>query len=143
MVHEIFSLEKITRLKQRHREAKLIAHPECEEAVLRIADFIGSTTQLLKFAETDEASSYIVATEPGILHSMQQNAPGKTFIAAPPDNACACNNCPHMKLNTLEKLYLCMKYELPEITMDEDLRIAAKKPIDRMLELSSQLGLGG
>ena len=143
MVHEIFSLEKITRLKQRHPDAKLIAHPECEEAVLRIADFIGSTTQLLKYAEKDNAGTYIVATETGILHQMQQNAPGKTFIAAPPDNACACNDCPHMKLNTLEKLYLCMKYELPEIEMEEQLRLAAKKPIDRMLVLSKQLGLGG
>ena len=143
MVHEIFSLEKITRLKQRHPDAKLIAHPECEEAVLRVADFIGSTTQLLKYAEKDDAGTYIVATETGILHQMQQNAPGKTFIAAPPDNACACNDCPHMKLNTLEKLYLCMKYELPEIEMEEQLRLAAKKPIDRMLVLSKQLGLGG
>ena len=143
MVHEIFSLEKIIRLKQRHPDAKLIAHPECEEAVLRVADFIGSTTQLLKYAEKDDAGTYIVATETGILHQMQQNAPGKTFIAAPPDNACACNDCPHMKLNTLEKLYLCMKYELPEIEMEEQLRLAAKKPIDRMLVLSKQLGLGG
>ena len=143
MVHEIFSLEKIMRLKQRHPDAKLIAHPECEEAVLRIADFIGSTTQLLKFAEIDEGSTYIVATETGILHSMQQKARNKTFIAAPTDNACACNNCPHMKLNTLEKLYLCMKYELPEIIMEEEVRLAAKKPIDRMLELSRRLGLGG
>jgi quinolinate synthase len=142
MVHEIFSLEKITRLKQRHPEAKLIAHPECEEAVLRIADFIGSTTQLLKFVEKDDALVYIVATETGILHSMQQNARNKTFIAAPPDNACACNDCPHMKLNTLEKLYLCMKYEQPEILMDEEVRLAAKKPIDRMMELSKILGLG-
>ena len=143
MVHEIFSLEKIIKLKQRHPDAKLIAHPECEEAVLRVADFIGSTTQLLKYAEKDDAPTYIVATETGILHQMQQNAPGKTFIAAPPDNACACNDCPHMKLNTLEKLYLCMKYELPEIEMEEQLRLAAKKPIDRMLVLSKQLGLGG
>jgi len=143
MVHEIFSLEKITKLKLRHPEAKLIAHPECEEPILRIADFIGSTTQLLKYTEKNNASVYIVATEPGILHCMQQNAPGKTFISAPPDNACACNNCPHMKLNTLEKLYLCMKYELPEIIMDEELRLAAKKPIQKMLELSKQLGLGG
>ncbi len=143
MVHEIFSLEKITRLKVRHPEAKLIAHPECEDAVLQIADFIGSTTQLLKYTKEDSASSFIVATESGILHKMRLNMPGKTFIAAPPDNACACNDCPHMKLNTLEKLYLCLKFELPEITMDEDLRLAAKKPIDRMLQLSEQLGIGG
>jgi len=143
MVHEIFSLEKITRLKERHPEAKLIAHPECEEAVLRIADFIGSTTQLLKYTQTDSSNAFIVATEAGILHKMQQACPQKTFIAAPPDNSCACNDCPHMKLNTLEKLYLCLKYELPEITMPEDLRLAAKKPIDRMLRMSMELGLIG
>lgn len=141
MVHEIFSLEKIVRLKERHPEAKVIAHPECEEAVLQVADFIGSTTQLLKYTEDPQYSSFIVATESGILHQMQLNSPGKTFIAAPPDNACACNDCPHMKLNTLEKLYLCMKYEQPEILMDETLRLQAKKPIDRMLEMSKQLGL--
>jgi len=141
MVHEIFSLEKIIKLKERHPEAKMIAHPECEDAVLRIADFIGSTTQLLKYATEDAAQSFIVATETGILHQMQQNAPEKTFIPAPPDNACACNDCPHMKLNTLEKLYLCMKYGTPEVTMPEDLRVAARKPIDRMLELSRQFGL--
>jgi quinolinate synthase len=141
MVHEIFSLEKITRLKQRHPEAKFIAHPECEESVLEIADFIGSTTQLLKYTERKGLNSFIVATEAGILHKMKEGSPQKTFIAAPPDNTCACNDCPHMKLNTLEKLYLCMKYEQPEILMDEELRIAAKKPIDKMLELSRQLGL--
>ena len=143
MVHEIFSLEKITRLKVRHPEAKLLAHPECEEAVLAIADFIGSTTQLLKFSETDSAQSFIVATEAGILHRMRLNCPSKTFIAAPPDNACACNDCPHMKLNTLEKLYTCLKYEQPEILMEESLRLASKIPIDRMLDLSKSLGLGG
>ena len=143
MVHEIFSLEKITRLKERHPDAKLIAHPECEDPVLRIADFIGSTTQLLKYVKNNNSSKFIVATETGILHSMQRDAPGKILIAAPPDNACACNDCPHMKRNTLEKLYISMKYETPEITMDEQLRVAAKKPIDRMLELSKKLGLGG
>lgn len=143
MVHEIFSLEKIVKLKARHPEAKMIAHPECEEAVLQIADFIGSTSQLLKYTQTNEAKSFIVATETGILHQMQQAAPTKTFIPAPPDNACACNDCPHMKLNTLEKLYLCLKYELPEITMEESIRLAAKKPIDRMLDLSRQFGLIG
>jgi quinolinate synthase len=141
MVHEIFSLEKITRLKERHPEAKLIAHPECEEPVLRIADFIGSTTQLLKYTQESDSKSFIVATEAGILHQMMQKSPDKIFIAAPPDNACACNDCPHMKLNTLEKLYLCIKYELPEILMPEDVRLAAKKPIDRMLEMSKQLGI--
>jgi quinolinate synthase len=141
MVHEIFSLEKITKLKVRHPEAKIIAHPECEANVLAIADFIGSTTGLLKFTQRDEAQEYIVVTETGILHQMQKENPAKTFIPAPPNNACACNDCPHMKLNTLEKLYLCMEYEEPEITMEEGLRIAAKKPIDRMLEISAQAGL--
>jgi quinolinate synthase len=143
MVHEIFSLEKITRLKIRHPKAKLIAHPECEDAILNIADYIGSTTQLLKYSTTDSANEYIVATETGILHQMQQNSPQKTFIPAPPTNSCACNDCPHMKLNTLEKLYLCMEYEQPEITMDETLRIAAKKPMDRMMEISRAAGLIG
>lgn len=143
MVHEIFSLEKITKLKIRHPQAKLIAHPECEEAVLAIADYIGSTTQLLKYSETDPSEQYIVATETGILHQMQQNSPKKTFIPAPPTNNCACNDCPHMKLNTLEKLYLCMEYEQPEILMEESLRQAAKKPMDRMLEISQAAGLIG
>jgi quinolinate synthase len=141
MVHEIFSLEKITKLKIRHPKAKVIAHPECEAPVLAIADYIGSTTGLLKFTQKDDAKEYIVVTETGILHQMQKNNPTKTFIPAPPNNSCACNDCPHMKLNTLEKLYLCMEYELPEITMDEALRLAAKKPIDRMLEISAQYGL--
>lgn len=143
MVHEIFSLEKITKLKIRHPQAKLIAHPECEDAILRIADYIGSTTQLLKYTKSDSSNEYIVATETGILHQMQQDNPLKTFIPAPPTNNCACNDCPHMKLNTLEKLYLCMKYESPEITMDETLRLAAKKPMDRMLAISRAAGLLG
>ncbi|MBU6158320.1 MAG: quinolinate synthase NadA [Bacteroidetes bacterium] len=141
MVHEIFSLEKITRLKFNHPGAKVIAHPECLESVLEIADYIGSTTQLLQFAKTDAADTFIVVTETGILHQMMKNSPEKTFIPGPPLNNCACNDCPHMKRNTLEKIYLCMKYELPEITMDETLRLAAKKPLDRMLELSA--GIGG
>lgn len=141
MVHEIFSVEKITRLKVRHPEAKIIAHPECEEAVLQLADFIGSTTQLLNYSKNDSANSFIVATETGILHQMLKDSPNKTLIPAPPNNACACNDCPHMKLNTLEKLYLCMQYELPELTMDEALRLAAKKPIDRMLDISNRLGI--
>lgn len=141
MVHEIFSVEKITKLKIRHPQAKVIAHPECEEPVLKLADFIGSTTQLLKYTEKDASQEFIVATETGILHQMIKSNPHKTFIPAPPDNACACNDCPHMKRNTLEKIYLCMEYEMPEILMDEELRLAAKKPIDRMLELSAQFGL--
>lgn len=141
MVHEIFSREKITRLKVRHPGAKVIAHPECEEVVLEMADFIGSTSQLLKFSKNDAATEFIVATEPGILYQMEKNSPEKKFIPAPPDNSCACNECPHMKLNTLEKLYLCLKYELPEITMDEETRLAALKPIRRMMEMSAALGL--
>ncbi len=141
MVHEIFSLEKIIKLKHRHPKAKFIAHPECEDTVLAQADFIGSTTGLLNFTKSDTATEFIVATETGILHQMQKNSPDKVFIPAPPNNSCACNDCPHMKLNTLEKLYLCLKYELPEITMDEELRIAAKAPIELMLKISAQYGL--
>ena len=143
MVHEIFSLEKITKLKIRHPQAKLIAHPECEEAVLALADYIGSTTQLLKYSIADAAMQYIVATETGILHQMQQSSPQKSFIPAPPTNSCACNDCPHMKLNTLEKLYVCMQYETPELVMGENLRLAAKKSMDRMMEISRKAGLIG
>ena len=141
LVHEIFSLEKITKLKIRHPKAKIIAHPECEEQILALADYIGSTTGLLKFSQHHTSKEFIVATEAGILHQMQKLSPEKTFIPAPPNNSCACNNCPYMKLNTLEKLYISMKYELPEILMNEDLRIAAKKPIDRMLEISRKYNL--
>lgn len=143
MVHEIFSMEKITKLKVRYSHAKVIAHPECEEPVLRLADFIGSTTQLLKYAVNGPDDTYIVVTESGILHQMQKDSPHKTFIPAPPTNNCACNDCPYMKLNSLEKLYLCMKYELPELTMNEAFRIAAKKPLDRMMEISRAAGLLG
>ena len=141
MVHEIFSLEKITKLKIRHPEAKVIAHPECEEPVLRIADYIGSTSGLLKYSRENEAQTFIVVTEAGILHQMQKESPNKTFIPGPPENTCACNDCPYMKLNTLEKLYLCMKYEVPEIEMEEYLRLAAKIPMDRMMEISAKYGL--
>jgi len=141
MVHEIFSLEKITKLKIKHPKAKLIAHPECEDPILRIADYIGSTTGLLKYTQKDDSQEYIVATETGILHQMMKASPQKTFIPAPPNNNCACNDCPHMKLNSLEKIYLCMEYETPEILMDEDLRLASLKPIKRMLEISEKAGL--
>ncbi|MCX6290919.1 MAG: quinolinate synthase NadA [Bacteroidetes bacterium] len=141
MVHEIFSLEKISKLKQKHPQAKFIAHPECEPAVLELADYIGSTTGLLNYSASNSANEFIVATETGIIHQMAKESPGKTFIPAPPNNSCACNDCPHMKLNTLEKLYLCLKYELPEINLPEDLRIKALKPIKRMLEISAQHGL--
>src|SRR6201996_5977734 len=141
MVHEIFSLEKITKLKIRHPEAKLIAHPECEEPILRLADYIGSTTALLNYTRQDTGMEYIVATETGILHQMQLSSPSKIFIPAPPTTNCACNDCPHMKLNTLEKLYLCMQYEQPELIMDPVLMHAARKPINRMLEISARYGL--
>lgn len=141
MVHEIFSLERITRLRAQHPDAKFIAHPECEAPVLALADFIGSTTALLNFAKRDPATEFIVGTETGILHQMQKEAPGKTFIPAPPENNCACNDCPHMKLNTLEKLYICLKHETPEIILPEALRAAAEKPIRRMLELSASFGM--
>lgn len=141
MVHEIFSLEKITKLKVRYPNAKIIAHPECEEPILRISDFIGSTTALLNYSKKDSAQEFIVVTETGILHQMKKESPQKTFIPAPPENNCACNDCPHMKLNTIEKLYLCMKYEVPAIEMDETLRLQAKAPIDKMLQISKAAGL--
>jgi len=141
MVHEIFSREKITKLKERHPEAKLLAHPECEDIILQMADYIGSTTGLLKYAGKSDANEFIVATESGIIHQMQKENPGKTFIPAPPNNNCACNDCPHMKRNTLEKLYLCMKNEQPEIFVPADIIERAVKPIERMLEISAQLGL--
>lgn len=141
MVHEIFSLKKITELKHAHPEAQLIAHPECEEPILAEADFIGSTTGLLQYTQSNNAKSYIVATESGIIHQMQQVSPEKTFIAAPPDNNCACNECPHMKLNTLEKIYLCMKNELPEITIAPHIMEQALLPLQRMLEISQRAGI--
>jgi len=141
MVHEIFSREKITKLKERYPGAKLLAHPECEEAVLQMADYIGSTTGILKYASKHDDQEFIVATESGIIHQMEKENPGKTFIPAPPNNNCACNDCPHMKRNTLEKLYLCLKNELPEITVPQDIIEKAVKPIERMLEISASLGL--
>lgn len=141
MVHEIFSTEKIWKLKSRHPKAKVIAHPECEIPVLDLADYIASTTGLLKYTKNNNANEFIVATESGIIHQMQKESPDKVFIPAPPDNGCACNDCPHMKRNTLEKLYLCMKYESPEITIPEEIRIPAKRSIDRMLEISALHGL--
>jgi quinolinate synthase len=137
IVHEIFSEQKLIRLKVRHPNAPVLAHPECEEPVLRLADHIGSTSSIRRYAAESGATEFIVATESGILHQMQKDNPGKTFIAAPPDNGCACNDCPHMKLNTLEKLYLCLKHRQPELTMEEGLRVRALRPIERMLEMST------
>jgi quinolinate synthase len=138
MVHEIFSLEKITKLKNRHPNAEIIAHPECEEIVLKQADFIGSTTALLKRTQESSKQEFIVATESGIIYQMQKASPEKIFIPAPPDNSCACNDCPHMKLNTLEKLYLCMKNELPEVIITKDIADRALLPLKRMLEISAK-----
>ena len=136
IVHETFSDRKILGLKMDNPDALLIAHPECEEAILNKADFIGSTSALLKFVQENEAKKFIVATEEGIIYQMQKKCPEKIFIAAPPDSNCACNECPYMKLNTMEKLYLCMRDQKPEIILDEDVRIRALKPIRKMLEMS-------
>ncbi len=137
IVHEAFSEERILKLKLEYPEAKIIAHPECEEILLSHADYIGSTSKLLQYIKDDSASVYIVATEPGIIHQMQKTEPHKMFIPAPPqDETCACNNCPHMKLNTMEKLYLCMKNLTPKIEMSEDLRLRALAPLEKMLEMS-------
>jgi len=141
MVHEIFSREKITKLKERYPGAKLLAHPECEEVILQMADYVGSTTGILKYATKSPDKEFIVATEAGILHQMQKDNPGKVFIPAPPNNNCACNDCPHMKRNTLEKLYLCLKNEMPEITVPKHIIDLAVKPIERMLEISARLCL--
>jgi quinolinate synthase len=140
-VHDILSTEAIIRLKTEHPDAKLIAHPECKAQVLELADFIGSTTALLKFTQSDLSQKYIVATETGILHKMQLDSPGKKFIIVPSDETCSCNDCPYMKLNTLEKLYLSMKNERPEIVLDLKTIEMARKPIERMLKLSELAGL--
>jgi quinolinate synthase len=136
IVHETFSLRKLLGLKERHPEALVIAHPECEEAVLAKADYIGSTTALLKYAVSSPAREFIVVTEAGILHQMQKQAPDKTFIAAPPDANCACNECPFMRKNTLEKVFLSLRDLEPRIEMSADLIARAKRPIERMLALS-------
>lgn len=136
IVHETFSDKKIIQLKLENPNALLIAHPECEEPILNRADFVGSTSALLKFTIENSANEFIVATEEGIIYQMQKASPNKIFIPAPPNANCACNECPYMKLNTMEKLYLCMKDGRPEITLDEDIRLRALKPIQRMLEMS-------
>ncbi|MBK9285436.1 MAG: quinolinate synthase NadA [Sphingobacteriaceae bacterium] len=141
MVHEIFSLKKLLELKLNNPNAQIIAHPECEEEILNYADFIGSTTALLNYTKSNKANEFIVLTETGILHQMQKNSPNKTFIPAPPENNCACNDCPHMKLNTLEKIYLTLKHEQPELHMSDDLLNKAKNPILKMMELSAKFGL--
>lgn len=136
IVHETFSLQKLLAIKLRHPDAKIIAHPECEEPLLERADFIGSTAALLKYVENDNAQAFIVVTEPGIIHQMQKRAPDKQLIPAPPDANCACNECPFMRLNTPEKVYLALRDLEPRLEMDEDLRRRALVPIERMLALS-------
>ena len=137
IVHETFSEKKIVQLQARHPEAEIVAHPECEPPVLRHARYIGSTTALLRYSQQSDSEAFIVATEPGIIHQMQKRMPQKRFIPAPPTNTCACNECPHMRLNTLEKLYWAMKNRAPEITLPEATRAAALKPIQAMLEMSA------
>jgi quinolinate synthase len=136
IVHETFSEKKIVQLQVAHPDAEVIAHPECEESVLRHAHFIGSTTALLRYTQTSPSQAFIVATEPGIIHQMQRQNPGKHYIPAPPTSDCNCNECPFMRLNTLEKLYLAMRDRTPEITLSEDVQAAALQPILRMLEMS-------
>lgn len=137
VVHETFSERKILDLKIKYPQAKLISHPECEEPILMHSDFIGSTSKLLSFVKDDDSSQYIIATETGIIHQMKKAVPNKEFIPAPPeDDTCSCNECPYMKLNTLEKLFLCMKNKSPEIVIDEETRKKALIPIERMLEMS-------
>ena len=141
MVHEIFSLEKLIKLKAQHPKAVVLAHPECEEKILDYADFIGSTTAILNYSKNSESQEFIVLTEAGIIHQMQKASPLKKFIPAPPNNSCACNDCPYMKLNTLEKIYIALKYEQPELVMSDELIEKSRKPIEKMLELSAKFGL--
>lgn len=139
-VHEEFSVEKIVELKRENPDAKVLAHPECKSGVLALADFVGSTAAILEFAQNDNCNLFIVATESGILHEMQKRCPNKRFIPVPPlSGGCACNECAYMRLNTLEKLYNCLKYEWPFVELDERMRECAKRPIERMLEISERM----
>lgn len=141
MVHEVFSRRRILELQDKHPDAEIIAHPECEEHVLELAKYIGSTSGLLKHVQNSDKQSFIVVTESGILHQMEKACPDKNFIPAPSEGTCACNNCPHMKLNTLEKVYLCLEHEVPELILDKDLSERALLPIQRMLDISAKAGL--
>lgn len=140
VVHEAFSLDKLVELHLEHPDAKIIAHPESEAHILKVADYIGSTSGMINFVKTDKSEKYIVGTEAGILHEMRKEAPGKELIPVPveEDNTCACSECGYMKMNTMQKLYLCMKYELPEVNVDENIRKKALIPIERMLEISAK-----
>lgn len=140
-VHDILSTESIFQMKENNPDAELIAHPECNAPVLELADYIGSTTGMLKYTASSKSKKFIVATETGITHQMLLQSPDKEFLVVPSDETCSCNDCPYMKLNTLEKLYLALKNEKPEIVMDEKTMEMARKPIDRMLEISRELKL--
>ncbi len=140
-VHDQLTAESALRLKLQHPKAKLLAHPECTAPVLAAADYVGSTAGMLNFAKKDDTKQYIIASETGLLHQMQKDSPHKEFIVLPIDETCACNDCPHMKKNTLQKLYDCMLNETPEIILDQEVVEKAKKPIDRMLDLSKKLNI--
>ncbi len=140
-VHDILTAEAVIKLKEENMDAEVIAHPECTAAVLALADFVGSTSSLLNYTENSEAKRFIVATETGILHQMQKRSPDKEFLIVATDETCNCNDCPYMKLNTLEKLYLALKNESPAIEIAEDVMDEARKPIEKMLKLSAELGL--
>jgi quinolinate synthase len=141
VVHDLLQTEAIINLKIDNPDAKLIAHPECKAPILEIADFVGSTTALLEFTKNDPAKKFIVATETGILYQMRKSSPEKEFIIVPSDETCACNDCPYMKLNTMQKLYLCLKNERPEIILDPETIEKARKPIEKMLEISKKANL--
>lgn len=138
-VHDILNAEKILEMQHEHGDAKLVAHPECRGPVLAAADFVGSTSEMLNFTKKDDAKKYIVASETGLLHQMRKDSPDKEFMVVPSDETCACNDCPYMKKNTLEKLYLCLKNEKPEIELSDEVIEKARKPIDRMLKMSKDL----
>ncbi len=141
-VHEKFSLEKILELKAIYPEAEIITHPECKQPIIEVSDFVGSTAALIRYTTQSDKKQFIVATESGVIHEMCRQSPNKEFIPAPPnDSTCACNECVYMRLNTMEKLYNCLKYELPEIHVDKEVQKKAVLPIKRMLEISEQLGL--
>jgi quinolinate synthase len=137
IVHETFSEQALLRLRQEHPEAEVIAHPECQQHLLDLADFIGSTSKLLQRTQTSPAPSFIVLTEPGILHQMRRQAPEKTFHEVPGADGCSCNACPYMRLNTLEKLWRCLHTMAPAIELDEEIRLRALVPIERMLAMSA------
>jgi len=140
-VHDILNAERILKMQRDNPDAKLVAHPECRGPVLQAADFVGSTSEMLKYTKNDDGKKYIVATETGLLHQMQKDSPDKEFMVVPSDETCACNDCPHMKKNTMEKLYLCLRDEKPEIELSDDVIEKARKPIDKMLKMSKDLNI--